>query len=51
MLTVVEHEISYKEVGEHVCLSPPGVGVEQGSSKDSYVWNIIMYWNGKVDSL
>ncbi len=26
-------------------------GVELGSSKDCHVWNIKMYWNGKVDLL
>ncbi len=32
-----------------ICLSPSGV--ELGGSKDSHVWHIIMYINGKVDSL
>ncbi len=25
-------------------------GMELGGSKDCYVWNILMYRNGKVDS-
>ncbi len=33
-----------------MCLFPPPHGVELGGSKDRHVWNIIMYWNGKVDS-
>ncbi len=32
-----------------VYLSPPGV--ELGVSKDCHFWNIIMYWNGKLESL
>ncbi len=26
-------------------------GVELDGSKDGYISNILMYWNGKVDSL
>ncbi len=33
-----------------ICLSPPP-GVELRGSKDCHVWNIVMYWNCKVDSL
>ncbi len=41
--------ISYEKDSGRTCLSPPGV--EQRCSKDCYLWNIIMLWNGKVDSL
>ncbi len=47
-MKVVENEIFDKKVSEHLCLSLPGV--ELGCSKDWYVWNTIMYWNGKVES-
>ncbi len=38
-----------KKVRERICLSPPRVELE--GSKDQYVWNLIMYRNGKLDSL
>ncbi len=45
---VVESWISYKKVSGRTSLSPPGV--ELGGSKDGYVLNMILHWNGKVDS-
>ncbi len=44
----VEDCISYKKVSRRPSLSSPGVAPR--GSKDWYVSNIIMYWNGKVDS-
>ncbi len=46
---VVQDWIFYEKFSECIPLSPPGV--ELGSSKDFHFWNIIMYWNGKEDSL
>ncbi len=48
-IKVVRKWISYKKISERIYLSPPGV--ELGVSKNCHFWNIIMYWNGKVDSL
>ncbi len=45
-IKVVENWISYKKVSGDTCLSLPAV--ELGDSKDWYVSNIILYWNGKV---
>ncbi len=49
IIKVVEHQLSYKKVSGHTCPSSPGM--ELGDSKDWYVSNIILYWNGKVNSL
>ncbi len=38
-----------KKLSGHICLSP--WKVQRWGSKDCYVWNIIMYRNGKLDSL
>ncbi len=46
---VVQNCISYKKVRGHTCLSHSGLELE--GSKDWYILNIILYWNGKVDSL
>ncbi len=46
-IKTVQNWISYKKLTECKCLSP--LGVELGSSKDCYVWNIIVYGNGKVE--
>ncbi len=48
-LKVVQNKFPTKKSSRHVSLSPPGV--ELGGSKDGHFLNIIMYWNGKVDSL
>ncbi len=37
-----------KSMDARTSLSPPGV--ELGGSKDWHVSNVILYWNGKVDS-
>ncbi len=47
-IKVVRNRISPKKVLERICLSPPRV--ELRGSKDQYVWNLIMYRNGKSDS-
>ncbi len=41
--------ISYKIVCECICLSL--TQEERGGFKDQYVWNFIMYRNGKLDTL
>ncbi len=41
--------ISYKNVTGCISLSLPGVDLE--GFKDCHFWNIIVYWNCKVDSL
>ncbi len=48
-IKVVRNWILYKKVTERICLSPPRV--EPAVSKDQYIWNLIMYKNGKLDSL
>ncbi len=48
-IKVVENKISYKKVRGCVCLSSLGVNLR--GLQDCHVWNIIMYGNGKVDSL
>ncbi len=48
-IKLVENWILYKKVSGRICLSLPGV--EQAVSKDWYVSNIMLYQNGKVDSL
>ncbi len=47
-IKVVENWILYNKVSRHTCLSLPRV--ELGVRKID-VSNIILYWNGKVDSL
>ncbi len=42
-------KLFYKTLGGRISLSPPAVKLR--GSKDCHFWNIIMYWNGKVDSL
>ncbi len=46
---VIKNWISCKIVRGHTCLSL--LGVELWGSKDYHLWNIIMYRNGKADSL
>ncbi len=49
-IKVVQNQfISYKKLSRHICLSPPGVMLE--SSKNCHFRNIIIYCDGKVDSL
>ncbi len=48
-IKVVENWISYEKGNGGTCLPPPGVELE--GLKDCRLWNIIIYWNGKVDSL
>ncbi len=48
-IKVVRNWILYKKVCERLCLSPHRV--EIGDLKDSHLQNIIMYKNGKVDSV
>ncbi len=48
-IEIVRNWISYKKVPGRICLSPPQV--ELGGSKDQYIWNLIMYRKGKLDSL
>ncbi len=48
-IKVIWNWIAYEKVLEHISLSPPWV--ELGGSKDQYIWNLIMYKNGKLDSL
>ncbi len=38
-----------QKINERICLSP--LGVELGDIKDCHIWDLIVYWNGKVDSL
>ncbi len=45
-IKVIENWISYEKVNERTSLCPPVVELQ--GSKDWCVWNIIMYWNGKV---
>ncbi len=48
-IKVIQNWISRKKFHERICLSLPWV--ELGGSKDQYVWNLIMYRNGILDSL
>ncbi len=48
-MKVVLNLISNKKVSGRICLSPPRV--QLGGPKDQYVWNLLMYRNGKLDSL
>ncbi len=36
-----------KSMGAHL----PALGIQQGASKDKYVSNILLHWNGKVNAL
>ncbi len=46
-IKVVWNRISNRNVRKHICLSP--ICVELGVCKDQYVWNLIMYRNGKLN--
>ncbi len=48
-IKVVQIWILYKKVHGRICQSASWV--ELGSFTDQYVWNFIMYRNGKLDSL
>ncbi len=48
-INVVRNWILYGNVCKCICLSAPGV--ELGGLKDWYSWNIILYWNGKLQSI
>ncbi len=50
-IKVVEHWIPYTKVRGSTCLSRFPPRVELGGFKDCYISNIILYWNGKVDSV
>ncbi len=45
----VLNSIFYKKLSG--CMSLSLSRVELGASKDCHFWNILMHWNGKVDSL
>ncbi len=45
-IKIVENEISYKKVSGHAHLPP--TGAQLGASKNRYVSNILLYWNGKM---
>ncbi len=47
-IKVVQNLIFYKKVKGRISLSPSGV--ELGGSKYGHFLNIMMYWNGEVDS-
>ncbi len=42
-------KFSTKKLSKHMSLSLSEVELE--ASKDCHFWNILMHWNGKVDSL
>ncbi len=47
-IKVVQNWISYKQLSWRISLFL--LRVELGGSNDCHFWNILMYWNGKVDS-
>ncbi len=48
-IKVVQNYIFYKNFTELICLFPSGMELE--GSNDCRGWNIILYWNMKLDSL